>query len=346
MKQNLRQILKVGAILLAFASLGFGLFLYRTLELGRGDAQPVILENVNPDGEFLGPEGIQFDSYRNLYVGDGQGLIWKMEHGGKPAVYAQLSQASAEMEKEGPFDSKSIHVGGMAFDPEGNLYLAAYGFAHGSVLRVDGKTRKGQIFARDMGVANYLVLSQDTRHLWVSDYRRQGRILRYTLGGPLPAHPDWIVSGLDYPNGLALGPSEQVIYTAETYSGYISSVQLTVENPPVVRLINLKGSFSTGSLDGLAFDPRDTRRRFLYVAENIRGLFTVLDLESKPVRVLKRLRMSLMGGRPCPASMVIRDGYLYFTDLWACSPIRILLRMPQYHNHAYRFRVTDLTALS
>jgi len=52
-----------------------------------------------------------------------------------------------------------------------------------------------------------------------------------------------------------------------------------------------------------------------------------------------------MGGRPCPASMTIRDGYLYFTDLWSCSPIRILLGFPKLHNNAYRVRITDLGAL-
>jgi hypothetical protein len=51
-----------------------------------------------------------------------------------------------------------------------------------------------------------------------------------------------------------------------------------------------------------------------------------------------------MGGRPCPSSMTIRDGYLYFTDLWSCSPARLWMNLPKYRQHAYRFRVTDLTS--
>lgn len=70
-------------------------------------------------------------------------------------------------------------------------------------------------------------------------------------------------------------------------------------------------------------------------------MVTLVDLKSEPLRVLRRFRLDQMGGRPCPASMAIRDGYVYFTDLWACNPIRILLGFPEYHAHAFRFPVVD-----
>ena len=98
-----------------------------------------------------------------------------------------------------------------------------------------------------------------------------------------------------------------------------------------------------GSLDGLGFDPRDNDRRFLYVAENIRGLITVVDIDSSPSVVVKRIRLAQMGGRPCPASFQILDGNLYFTDLWSASPLRVLAGLPKFRRSAYRFRVTDLS---
>ena len=74
-------------------------------------------------------------------------------------------------------------------------------------------------------------------------------------------------------------------------------------------------------------------------------MFSIVDLQAQPIRVVKQFRLDLMGGRPCPASMVILDGYLYFTDLWSCNPIRILFGIPRWHNHAYRFRVMDLSSI-
>lgn len=341
MKKWLRALLLV----LVLALIAFTTYLYRTLQLGRDDAQTAFLENLNPRGEFLGPEGIQFDPAGNLLVGDGQGIVWDLGQGGNPRVYARLAEVTHELGPEYNDAAEKLHAGGMDFDLEGNLYVCVYGFAGGAVLRVDAKTHRVRLFARDLGVANYLVITQNRQHLWVSDYRPRGRLLRFKLGEPIPAEPDRLIEGLVTPNGLALGKDDQVLYAAETDTGNIVRVGIASEPPDLIPMINIRGTFAVGSLDGLAFDPRDKERRFLYVAENLRGMFTVVDLKTQPVRVVKRLRMALMGGRPCPASMVIRDGYLYFTDLWAANPFRIVLGFPKLHTHAFRFPVKDLSTL-
>ncbi len=328
----------------AFFGCGIALsaiYLYRTIELGRGDAQPAFLGNLNPGGEMVGPEGIQFDSSGTLYAADANGIVWNLGQGGVPQAYAELGR----IWDDGLSHEGVLRAGGMAFDTEHNLYVACYGFDGGSILRVDGKTQKVACFARGMGVANYVLISRDDSHLWVSDYRSDGRLLRYSLAEDLPVQPDLVVNGLEYPNGLAFGKDGDNIYVAETYSGNVAVAELSAKGNEIRRVINLKGAFASGSLDGLAFDPRDQECRFLYVAENVRGMFTVVDLQAQPVQVIKRFRLDLMGGRPCPASMVIRDGYLYFADLWSCNPIRILLGIPKWHNSAYRFRVLDLSLI-
>ena len=339
MKPTPRQLLLVFAAVLAIGSLYF----YRTTELGRANARPASLEIMNPTGELAGPEGIQFDSHGSLYAGTSQGLVWIVEPGGTPHIYAQLDRV--EPIEGVRASSGPILAGGMAFDQSGNLYVAAFDFAGGSILRVEAVTRRVRFFTHGIGVANYLVISGDNHHLWVSDCRRQGRLLRFALGETLPAQPDLVVDGFSYPNGLALGKEDRWLYAAETYSGYIARISLASENPAVERMANLKGRLAIGSLDGLAFDPRDPNRRFLYVAENLRGLFTVLDLQAQSVRVLKQISAAQMGGRPCPASMVIRDGYLYFTDIWSCNPLRIALGFPNYHQFVFRFKVTDLSMI-
>jgi hypothetical protein len=315
------------------------LLVFRTIELGREDAKPAFLENLNPAG-MSGPEGIQFDDRGNLYIGDSRGIIRRFQVGGIPALFADLGRVREE--SGAPDPGGLIRVGGIAIDSAGDLYVAAYGYAGGSVLRVDGVTRQVRLFARDIGVAGAALVSGDGNHLWVSDHRRSGRILRYPIGPSLPAQPDLVLPGLASPGGIALGNGGTTLYAAETYSGDIVCIDLAAAPPSVSHIADLKGAFAIGSLTGLAFDPRDTRRRFLYVAENLRGIFTILDLQASPVRAAKQIRLAQMGGRPCPAFMVIRDGYLYFTDLWSCSPVRLLLRMPEYREHAYRFQVTDL----
>ena len=157
--------------------------------------------------------------------------------------------------------------------------------------------------------------------------------------------PDIEVSGLVYPLSIAFGKDEKCLYAAESFSGDIVRVDLAEEPPRVSRILNLKGAFARGSLDGIAFDARDSDRRFLYLAENLRGMVSVIDLQARPPRIVKRLQASLMGGRPCPALLAIRHGYLYFTDLWSCNFFRILLGIPKWHSHAYGFRVTDLASL-
>lgn len=337
-----KDILRAVSYLLLAGALALSLFLYRTLQLGRGDAQPVSIENLNPRDEIVGPDAIQFDGAGNLYVGDTQGIVWSLGHGGSAEVYARLQNVQPAGSSPSVGD---IHIGGLGFDAHGNLYAAAQALAGGSVVRVDAGTFAISLFARDIGIAGSLVLTKDSRYIWVSDDRKQGRLLRYPIEGVLPAQPDIVVTGLEHPRGIALGADEASLYVAESFSGNVTRIGFNGRSAEVRRIINLKGSLSVGMLDGLAFDPRDAERRFLFVAENLRGMFTVIDLQSQAPRIVKHLGMSLMGGRPCPANMIIRGGYLYFTDLWACSPVRILLGMPKWHNHAYRFRVLSIANL-
>jgi sugar lactone lactonase YvrE len=330
--------------LIALAGAGlflFSLYLYRTVQLGRGDAFTTALENMNPPGKMGGPEGLQFDATGDLFVGDSYGRIWALGQGGTPEIYAELKKVSAAAEAAGT----AIQAGGMAFDPEGNLYVAAHGFDGGSILKVHAGGKEIHTFARGIGVVNYALITSDAAHLWVSDYRASGRLLRFSLAAPQPAQPDLVIEGLEYPNGLALGQDEKTLYAAETYTGCVTAIDLTSSPALPRRMLNLKGAFATGSLSGLAFDPRDTERRFLFVAENLRGTVTLVDVRSDPARVVRRFRFDLMGGRPCPASLAIRNGYVYFTDLWACNPIRILLGIPELRAHAYRFPVVDPSIL-
>jgi hypothetical protein len=338
---NMRPAKKAQLIIITAGILVSALYLYRTLELGRGAAQTVLLlENLNPVREMKGPDGLQIDAGGNIYVGAAPGLIWNLGQGGEPEIYADLSRLQDSAGST--FMNLPDKVGGLVFDEDGNLYCATYDFAGGSVLQVSAIAKDVRIFARDMGSARSLAVSQDGSQLWVSDFRSAGRILRYPLNASLPVQPDLIIDGLAYPGAITFSLNEKTLYVAETYSGNIKRIGLSGDKPSIQQIINLKGSFALGSLTGLGFDPRDEECRFLYVAENIRGIFAIVDLNSNPPHISKCLRLVQMGSRPCPASLIIRDGYLYFTDVWACSPARILIGMPKWHNHAYRFRVNSL----
>jgi sugar lactone lactonase YvrE len=293
---------------------------------------------VSPGGEYTGPEGLQFDRDGNLFVSDSEGRLWKTEPGGRPRTHLDLRRGLLP-------DAGSIRLGGVAFDAAGNLYVAAFEYRGGSLIRVDPAGRTARVFASGLGVANCVAASSDGAKLWVSDFRGNGRVHRYAANAEPPARPELTIEGLSSPNGLAFGRDDRYLFVAETYSGAIARIDLSAPAPTVERIANIRGNFAVGSLDGLGFDPRDNDRRFLYVAENLRGLITVIDVDGSPAVVVKHIRLAQMGGRPCPASFAIMDGNLYFTDLWSASPIRILLGFPKLRRSVYRFRVTDLSVI-
>jgi sugar lactone lactonase YvrE len=317
------------------------IFLYRTFQLGRGDAAAARLENLNPSGELLGPEGICLDARGNLLVADTRGLIWDLGRGGTARIHARLIDTQESNAPE--FGDALARVGGLAADDSGNLYASLRQSSGSALYRID-PARNADIFARDVGAPGPLALAKDRRSLWLVDGDSNGRLLHFPLAAPAPVKPDLIIHGLRSPSGVALGSEDRTIYASEMYAGTIVEIRLGETKPVVSRISDLKGRLSMGSLKGLAFDPRDQERRILYVAENLRGMFTLLDVKSRPPRIVKRLSLTLMGGRLCPGGMFIQDGYLYLTDLWSCSPLRLALGMPKWQTHAYRFRTLDPAA--
>jgi len=329
-----------GWVVIGALSLGSS-FLYRTVQLGRGNAAAARLENLNPAGELLGPEGICLDARGNLLVADARGLIWDLGRGGTARIHARLIGAQ---EPDAPeFQDASVRVAGLAVDNTGNLYASLQQSSGSAIYRVDA-ARNVEIFAKDIGASGPIALTIDRRSLWIVDGSSNGRLLRFPLAAPTPAQPDRTIDGLKYPSGIAVGSEDRTIYASEMYAGTIVEIRPGETKPAVRRIADLKGRISLGSLRGLAFDPRDLERRILYVAENLRGMFTLLDVKAQPPRIVKRLSVTLMGGRLCPGGMFIQDGYLYLTDLWSCSPLRLALGMPKWQTHAYRFQTPDPTA--
>ncbi len=339
----MRKPAKIILLLAGCAILLPSLYLYRTLESGRGDARAAFLENLNASGEFQGPECLQFDPAGNLYVGDAHGIVWILPGAGTPREFFQFVPY---LKSQGwSSDSSSVRMPGLAIAQDGSLYVSVPAFSGGSILKIDAKSGQAGILSQNLGSPGPMILSGDGSRLWVADTGRQGRLLGLKVDSAPPVVPDREIAPFEHPEGLVFGQDENTLYVAESISGSVAKVDLTSSQPQVVRIARLVGDFSRGSLRGMAFDPRDQERRFLYVAENLRGLITVLDLKSNPPHPAKRISLATMGGRPCPASLTIRDGYLYFTDLWSCSPARLLMGIPQYRQHAYRFRITDLTSI-
>ncbi len=324
----------------AALSLG-GLYLYRSLELGRMDAQPAFLEPLNPGGELLGPEGICIDRQGNLLVGDARGILWNLGRGGKPVPIASLVPG---LRVEALINTTARgRATGIAVDHRGNIF-AVFRSAEGSSLTKIETNGNSRVIADSIGAAAALTMTDDDSSIWVADCRPQGRILRYALDGTAPVLPNLTISGLRYPAGVALGKDSRALYVAERDSGSLMEVDLGARQPTAEKIADLSGRLSMGSLASLAFDPRDTDRRFLYAAENLRGMITVVDVATRPPRIFKHLRLTLMGGRICPRGLVIQDGNLYCTDLWTCNPFRLALGFPKWQGRAYRFRVLDPAA--
>jgi sugar lactone lactonase YvrE len=155
---------------------------------------------------FDSPEGPAFDRQGNLYfVNWLTSAIVRLGPDGTPVEVANTAGIPA----------------GLAFHPDGTLYIADEGAQHHGVLRLDAggaltpwlQAYEGQ----PLNGANDLVFDQQGV-LYFSD--PWGSTLARPIGGFYRAFPDGrlerLDSGLAFPNGVAVAPDGSAVYLAET----------------------------------------------------------------------------------------------------------------------------------
>lgn len=258
---------------------------------GGGDTKPELPNPPPPAelvaGDFVGPEGLCFDSHGNFYVGSTTGRITRIAPDGSRSVFAETERLLA----------------GLATGPQDEIYAAA--FNTGEVLAISQE-----------GVLRVATFGLDSPNGIVFDPQQRALVSAFGIGGdPQVAliQDDGTFQTLTVeipsPNGMAFG-IDGLLYVADTFMNRIVRLEIdrfgqAVTDPEV---------YASGlSLpDGIAFDQAGN----LYVAGD--GLITVITAD--PAREL--VPFATRGALDYPASVAFLiepsngrpENTLYFTN--------------------------------
>jgi gluconolactonase len=220
---------------------------------------------------FVTPEGPAFDRDGNLFF-----VNWEE---------SSIVKATPNGETSEFFNTGGIPAG-LAFHPDGSLYVADEGEQIHGVLRIDQSGHAATVVDAYQGVplngANDLVFDRNGV-LYFSDpwgtnaENPAGGFYRLLPSGELQQ----IDSGLAFPNGVALNADESAVYLAETYRHRILRYQLRLDGTfgPREHWADIE---PPPGPDGMAFDDQGN----LYVAHYAGGRIDVFDPEGRPLEAI------------------------------------------------------------
>lgn len=211
-------------------------------------------------GGFSTPEGPAFDREGNLWH-----VNWES---------SSIIKMTPSGHSEEAFNTGGIPAG-LAFHPDGSLYIADEGDAIHGVMRLtmDGHAEivVNEYEGRALNGANDLVFDR-SGNLYFSD--PWGSNAENPIGGFYRLRVDSTLerldTGLAFPNGVALAADESAVYLAETYRNRILSYAIAPDGSVGAREIWATTKLPPGA-DGMAFDEHGD----LYVAHYNGGCIDV-----------------------------------------------------------------------
>lgn len=159
------------------------------------DIQTVTAELDHAEGLNFGPDG-------NCYAGGEDGQLYRITPGGKVSPHGQTKGG----------------IGGVCLDASGNLYACNYGTASVEKVSPDGSVTSHSAGTPDTPAVdpNYPVFDAEG-FLYYSDsgdyYRPSGRLFAVRPDG---ATMHIFGGHLQYPNGLAIDPSDSWLYVVQS----------------------------------------------------------------------------------------------------------------------------------
>jgi sugar lactone lactonase YvrE len=209
------------------------------LSLSRAD---VFFDGTLGEVRLSHPEGVAVDTWGNLWCGGDRGEVYRIEADG-----SDIEQIA----------STGGFCLGLAFDPDGNLYLCDLG--HARVFRMDATTGDLKAFAdggggRTMRVPNFPVVDVRRGCLYVSDSYDPAEpgpgVWRFDLEtgeGSL-----WYDRPMRFANGMALSPDGSALYVVESFGRRVVRVSIGEDGASGEAEPFLEGIERVP--DGLAFD--------------------------------------------------------------------------------------------
>jgi gluconolactonase len=217
---------------------------------------------------FDSPEGPAFDPNGNLYF-----VNWNS---------SQIMRRTPQGEVAEIYNTGGIPAG-LAFHPDGSLWIADEGPDIHGVIRLDrdGTARVvvNEYEGQPLNGANDLVFDR-TGVLYFSDPwgsgpdNPAGGFYRYFPDGRL----EQIDTGLKFPNGVAINADETAVYLAETYENRILRYELGRDGSVGSRQVWARTEEPSGP-DGMAFDSAGN----LLVAHYNKGRVDVFNPDGKQI---------------------------------------------------------------
>jgi gluconolactonase len=264
-------------------------------------------------GGYDSPEGPAFDRVGNLFF-----VNW-------------LSSSIVRMTPDGSatefFNTGGIPAG-LAFHPDGSLYVADEGDDIHGVLRIapdgDASILVNTYQGKPLNGANDLVFDQNGV-LYFSD--PWGTSADNPTGGFYRLFPDGTLeqldSGLAFPNGLALTADGSAVILAETYRNRLLRYQIRADGSVGPREHWADTPIPPGP-DGMAFDANGD----LYVAHYGSGTVDVFDPTGRLVE-----RISVPGEKPTNVAFAPDGTTLVITDVATASLYRVRLSVAGQRLH-------------
>lgn len=221
---------------------------------------------------YVTPEGPAFDRFGNLFF-----VNWEL---------SSIVKLTPEGEASEFFNTGGIPAG-LAFHPDGSLYVADEGADIHGVMRItmDGVAEivVNEFEGRPLNGANDLVFDRDG-NLYFSDPWGSnadnpiGGFYRLPAGGSL----EQLDSGLCFPNGVTLNADESAVYLAETYRNRILRYEISASGDLGPREVWAETTTPPGA-DGMAFGMDGD----LYVAHFSGGVIDVFDPNGKQIDTIE-----------------------------------------------------------
>jgi gluconolactonase len=220
-------------------------------------------------GGISAAEGPAFDRDGNLFFVD-----W---------LVSSIVKLTPDGEKSEFFNTGGIPAG-LAFHPDGSLYVADEGENIHGILRISADGTRSEIVVNEFGGrplngANDLVFDRNGV-LYFSD--PWGSNAENSIGGFYRYFPDGrleqLDSGLAFPNGVALEAGESVVFLAETYRNRILRYPINSNGTVGPREVWAEVASPPGA-DGMAFDLNG----LLYVAHFNGGVVDIFGSDGSLV---------------------------------------------------------------
>lgn len=267
-------------------------------------AQTLIDLDPNSNDITISAEGITADRNGLLYIGDNQGRILRIDPDNpRIEVVGRVS---------GSNDSPPSLLG-LAFDREGNLYVATG--SQGQVWKLDANRISASnpgvatLYATELGFANGIAFDRFGRmlvtdsfggNIWTIDTAtREKRI----FANNLPSRNEDLPFG---PNGIAIGPDGN-IYFANTGNGVIHMIETAKEDGRVLAVLIWRSNPALIGADGISFDGAGN----LWVATNVKNAIYAITPDRDIVEVSVNTNV---GPLEFPTSLVFSGDTLYVSN--------------------------------